>query len=200
MLAKQIVPKDLQTSKLNFPVKIRADGNCLPACGSVYAFGADINPELVRLHIIQELATIQEYYLDEKNVVKGYCHPSKPDEMRKSYAMYSDYFIPNQTLSDEGTRDIYQKEVRTVCQNKSYMGIWQTFALANALQMQMRTVYPDKVSPFVRKHLNRKIIPRVQVSEEEDMIMRTFKRLDNNSMSAIYWDPNQLVPLLQFSS
>ncbi|GFR62951.1 vertnin [Elysia marginata] len=184
-LARLYVPKDLKTSKLHFPVTVRADGNCLPACGSVYAFGEDINPELVRLHIIQELVTYQEYYLDKKNLVKGYCHPSKPNEMKKSYAMYSVYFIPNQTLSDEVIKDIYQKEVLALCKNKSYMRIGQIFALTSVLKMRIRNVYPDKGSPMVRKHLNRKFIPKVQVSEAEGMIMWTSTRHDNSSMSAI---------------
>ncbi|RUS85584.1 hypothetical protein EGW08_006667 [Elysia chlorotica] len=75
-------------------VTVRADGNCLPACGSVYAFGEDINPELVRLHIIQELVTYQEYYLDEKNLVKGYSHPNSHTRQDQFLELLCTYEAP----------------------------------------------------------------------------------------------------------
>lgn len=45
-----------------YPVVVRADGDCLPACGSVYAFGHDQRPAELRARIVHELACHSEYY------------------------------------------------------------------------------------------------------------------------------------------
>lgn len=131
--------------------------------------------------------------------MKGYGHQSKPLELLKAFAMYTDFFLPGQNLSFESIKHLYKKEVKAICENKSFMGIWQMFALSSVLKMPIRSVYPDKGNPIVRKHLNRRIVPRVQVSECEALIMWTSTRHHVSSMSDLYWIPNHFVPVLQFS-
>ena len=38
-----------------FPVKVRTNVNCLPGCGSVFAFGKDDHPAQIRVRIVHEL-------------------------------------------------------------------------------------------------------------------------------------------------
>ncbi|RUS85585.1 hypothetical protein EGW08_006668 [Elysia chlorotica] len=179
-------------------MRVRADGNCLPACGAVFAFGEDIKPKDIRIRIIEELVSNQNYYLDEKNLKKGYDKTSKDLEHIKAFAQYSDHIIPGQKLNAEVIKKLYEKEVMDICKDKSYMGIWQMFALATVLKMPIRRCYPSLgiSSPtLVMKHLNRLILPRIQVSNDEAAIMWTSTRLD---VSPYNWVPNHFVPILPF--
>ena len=165
--AKKVLSKDFKSQRQCFPVKVRADGNYLPACGAVFAFGEDIKPQDIRIRIIEELVLHQNYYLDEKNLKKGYDKPSKDQEINKAFAQYSDHFITGQKLKAEVIKQLYEKEVLDICKDRSYMGIWQMFALATVLKMPIRSCYPSLgiSSPtLVRKHLNRLILPRIKVS------------------------------------
>jgi len=38
-----------------FPVTVRADGDCLAAAGSVFAYGSDESPAELRVRIVKEL-------------------------------------------------------------------------------------------------------------------------------------------------
>ena len=59
------VPSDIPgQSQEPFPVKVRCDGDCLPACGALFAFGQDVRAGEMRLRIVQELAVNVSYYLD----------------------------------------------------------------------------------------------------------------------------------------
>ncbi|KAK3770097.1 hypothetical protein RRG08_041004 [Elysia crispata] len=72
-MAKQFVPGDIPFHSHGhlFPVTVRCDVDCLPACGAVFARGNDMCPEEIRVRIIQELAINADYYLDNKNLLKG---------------------------------------------------------------------------------------------------------------------------------
>ena len=51
----RIYPSDVPGPE-TYPVIVRADGNCLPACGSVYAFAHDRRPAEIRARIVHEMA------------------------------------------------------------------------------------------------------------------------------------------------
>ncbi|KAK3715465.1 hypothetical protein RRG08_003194 [Elysia crispata] len=198
-IAKKVLNKDFKCQKQHFSVRVRADGNCLPACGAVFAFGEDIKPQDIRLLIIQELVLHKSYYLDEQNLKRGYDLPCKDNELIKAFAQYSDHFIPGQKLNAEPIKQLYEREVMDLCRDKSYMGIWQMFALATVLKMPIRSCYPSlgiSCPTLVRKHLNRLILPRIQVSNDEAAIMWTSTRTD---MLPYNWVPNHFVPILPFS-
>ena len=101
----------------------------------MFAFGEDIKPQDIRLLIIQELVLHKSYYLDEQNLKRGYDLPCKDNELIKAFAQYSDHFIPGQKLNAKAKKQLYEREVMDLCRDKSYMGIWQMFALATVLKM-----------------------------------------------------------------
>ncbi|WAR31462.1 hypothetical protein MAR_034004 [Mya arenaria] len=118
-----------------YPVEVNTDGNFLPSCGSVYAFGNPDRPEEIRTRIIKELSENESYYLNNENLLKG--SVIKKNESTKNlsfqYAQYSEYFIPGMHLTQTLVRDIFQKGVMSLTENKSFMGIWQVFALSTIL-------------------------------------------------------------------
>ena len=105
VFAGRFIPKDVPcTCKLNLlAVKTRADGDCMFGTGSVFACGKD-DVDLVcelRLRVIIELVLYTDYYLDETNILNGFSHPTKPNEILKAYVMYSDKFDPSNRVWSE---------------------------------------------------------------------------------------------------
>ena len=99
VFAGRFIPKDVPcTCKLNLlAVKTRADGDCMFGTGSVFACGKDEDYLVfeLRLRVIIELVLYTDYYLDETNILNGFSHPTKPNEILKAYVMYSDKFDPS---------------------------------------------------------------------------------------------------------
>ena len=63
------VPNDLPIQcGQPFPIKVTCDGDCLPACGAIFAFGKDMRPAEIRVCIIHELVINANFYLDNKNL------------------------------------------------------------------------------------------------------------------------------------
>ena len=53
--ALKIFPSDIPGTVGCFPVTVRADGDCLAAAGSVFAYGSDESPAELRVRIVKEL-------------------------------------------------------------------------------------------------------------------------------------------------
>ena len=53
--AMDVYPNDVPDPRALFPCKVDADGNCLPSCGSVYAYGTGIKAAEMRVRILIEL-------------------------------------------------------------------------------------------------------------------------------------------------
>lgn len=73
------------------PISIYGDGNCLPRCGSLLAYGTEERHLEMRARIVLELAVHKSHYLN--NLVAAFC------------AQYSDHFI-GQELSELAVEEI----------------------------------------------------------------------------------------------
>lgn len=62
--AMDVYPNDVPDPRALFPCKVDADGNCLPSCGSVYAYGTGIKAAEMRVRILIELVLYDGVYLD----------------------------------------------------------------------------------------------------------------------------------------
>lgn len=72
------VPHDTITNC--FPVEVRANGDCLTACGSVFVHGRDtldFSPDEIRLNIIKELVSHKDSYLNKEYLSRGLACPQK---------------------------------------------------------------------------------------------------------------------------
>ncbi|CAG2186302.1 unnamed protein product [Mytilus edulis] len=190
----KLFPDDVCTDKTLFPVQVRADGNCLPACGSVFVFGNDSYADEIRAHIIKELSLNKKFYLDKNYLSNAFGTDDQNKNILKSFAMYSDEYTHGVVLTERSIEDIYEREIMQIRNSKTYMGIWQIFALASVIRRPIVSVYPKKGNPNVRKDLYRRIEPMEKDSDKPLYIMWTSTRLDMNNN---YWVPNHFVPLLE---
>ena len=62
-LALELYPDEYDIN--SFPVTVKADGDCLSACGRVFLYGNDRSSEEVRVRIISEFALNIDFYLDD---------------------------------------------------------------------------------------------------------------------------------------
>lgn len=145
--AAKNIPYDIPSDKELCPCELHADGNCLPSCGSVLAFGVTDHVDEIRVRIVVELVENENKYLDDnllspRNSMsinrKKKAYPSK------NYAQYSDTYIPGTKLNRQSIQKLYRAEVMAVKEDKCFMGIWQIHALASVLETPIYSVYPNR--------------------------------------------------------
>ncbi|CAG2232244.1 unnamed protein product [Mytilus edulis] len=192
----QIFPKDISQKELLelTPVRIGADGNCLPYTGSVFAFGDQKRAEEIRVRMIIEQTIFKDCYLDQDYLKRGTDNSYTNNALSKTYAMYSDEYIPNERLSLRKVEMVYKQEVMKITKNRSYMGIWQLFSLSSILCRPLFSVYPMLGNPNVRNDLHRLILPRQNIGLETAYVMWTSTRTDMNEKN---WVPNHFVAALK---
>ena len=190
------IPGDVPHEYDIYPCEVKSDGNCLPSCGSVFAYKTIEHCDELRVRIIEELVKNEECYLDNTFLSKGLNDVDESRNLTLSYCQYSEYYIPGLPLNNEEVKSIYQKEILSITEDKSYMGIWQLFALSSVLQTPIYSTYPMKGNANVRKDLNRLILPRQHSNREPVHILWTNTRDDIISEN---WVPNHFVPLLPLS-
>ncbi|VDI81079.1 Hypothetical predicted protein [Mytilus galloprovincialis] len=185
-----ILPSDIPHDVTLHPVKVSADGNCLPYSGSILVSGKEGMSEEIRVRIILESCIFKDAYLNQGFLERGF--REKNNSLAKTFAFYSDEYA-NEVLSNGEIERLYEREVLKICKNKSYMGIWQVFALASVLCRHIYSVYPNLGNPNVRRDLHRMIKPREIKSKETSFIMWTTTR---NDMRRNNWVPNHFIVLL----
>lgn len=143
---------------------VRADGDCLPGCASMFAYGNDNHPAEMRVRIIHELALHDDYYLNGDNLSRGLA-TSDPEKVIKNFYMYSPEYISDTKKEDmnyELFRSAFEGEAMKISKPKVYMGIWQVCAVSSILKSPVFSVHPRLGNPFVRFDLHRLILPRPQ--------------------------------------
>ncbi|CAC5422422.1 unnamed protein product [Mytilus coruscus] len=185
-----ILPSDIPHDVTLHPVKVSADGNCLPYSGSILVSGKEGMSEEIRVRIILESCFFKDAYLDQGFLERGF--REKNNSLAKTFAFYSDEYA-NEALSNGEIERLYEREVLNICKNKTYMGIWQVFALGSVLCRPIYSVYPNLGNPNVRKDLHRMIKPREIKCKETSFIMWTTTRQDMRRQN---WVPNHFIVLL----
>ena len=139
MLLYEFVP-----GSMTFPVVIKGDGNCLPRCCSVYAFGGEQLHEEIRLLTAMEQILHKKHYLSEDYLIKGL----PLNELRRK--LFKPTYITQFSHSYLGdhfpsaVEHIYDQEILQIHQPSKFMGVWQLFALASVLRTLICSVYPKK--------------------------------------------------------
>jgi hypothetical protein len=59
-----LCPDDIPSKKTIYATIVRADGDYLPGCGSVFVYGDDSHATELRLRIILELVLHEDYYME----------------------------------------------------------------------------------------------------------------------------------------
>ena len=113
-----LVPEILQENGY-CPVKIYGDGNCLPRCASVLAYGNESHFKEMRVRILMELVHNENKYLLDRYLSKG---ANQATEVAKTFAMFSEHFR-GEILTNLAIRRIYQHETLACC-NSSLFHLW----------------------------------------------------------------------------
>lgn len=138
------------------PVSIYGDGNCLPRCGSLLAFGQEDEHVELRVRLACELALNADVYLDDAFLGTGM---DKALPFAKFYATYTSHYTV-QGLTPDAIRDIFQLEVQEWVHGGTFAGMWQVHALSSVLGVALQSVYPQHGGFNVRPHLHRVVFPR----------------------------------------
>ena len=193
--AMDLYPSDVPDVRALYPCTVPADGNCLPSSGSVYGYGCpDFSAEM-RMRILCELVLNEETYLDDDFLHQGLPETEQGRSFAKSYAMYSDMWVPGMILNDAMIKSIYRMELYKIRVNYSYMGMWQIHALSSVLKAPIYSIYPEKGSPAVCRDLNRLVLPR-HGSENMSPIYILWTSTRDSEMVCEHWRPNHFVPCL----
>ena len=193
--ALDLMPADYAGSTIRFPVNIYGDGNCLPRCASVFAFGTETDENLIeiRMRIVHELVVNEEKYTDNSFLSIG-IEQYGQDDLPKIYTQYADTYKLGEKVTDAKIKQVYRSEVLVIRQDKEFMGIWQIHALSNILGCPIQSVYPEYAGYTVRQHLHRKIVPVQPKTAQQIFIMWTNTR--GKEREEALWNPNHFVVLL----
>lgn len=145
-----LVPNDDGLNSL-FPCLIYGDGNCLPRCGSLFAYGTEDKHLNIRARIVLHLVKYKEIYLNA-DFIRNDRRKSTNDA--PTFAMFSEFFS-GENLTELAVQRIFEKEVISIRKSGTYMRAWQMAALANVLNRPVRSVYLFYRGQTVRKELNR---------------------------------------------
>ena len=85
-------PNDVPDVRALYPCRVSSDGNCLPACGSVFAHKTEIYAAEMRLRIIIELDQNENLYLNNDFLKTGLTN-TRSKNLSFIYAQYSDMYV-----------------------------------------------------------------------------------------------------------
>jgi hypothetical protein len=107
---------------LKYPTIITGDGNCLPRCGSLFAYGSEEYHADTRTRIAVELIQHLDCYFDSTFLSRGWPDDRVPHPSALAYAQYSDYFNQGQ-VGPIQVEEIFNKEVNELLMSSTHMGI-----------------------------------------------------------------------------
>ncbi|XP_014676865.1 PREDICTED: uncharacterized protein LOC106816757 [Priapulus caudatus] len=180
-----------------FPVSINADGNCLPRCGSMFAFQHQNYWKEMRVRIAIEMALHSSCYISEEYLNKGH----HPNENQKKLAFMLTVF--SEAKLPEGLRidsthviaDAFGQVAMKTLANGSYMDMWAIFALASVLQCPIQSIYPDAGGKATRDLLNRIVEPRACRDRSAGVATIMWSSIRMSDEEAL-WTPNHFVACL----
>ena len=121
-------PKDLE------PIYTTGDGNCLPRVLSTALYGFEDNYNILHQRILIENVQNKNYYLDNNYLSKGTTRIHSCGTFSQQYTLFSgQFFHPVGGNIDDIVELVYKKEMLSVCNDKSFMGMWQLWAACNII-------------------------------------------------------------------
>jgi len=197
--ALQICPRDVSPDAPLFPIKVKADGDCLPHAGSILAFGHKHAQDEICVRTLMELVLYDDLYLSHEYLIRELVNKNTkfriPKNIPGNCVQYSGQYIPGIPITDATVKNIYQHEVMSIRSPRTYMGIWQMFVLSSVLQSKILSVYPKLGNESVQNDLGRLILPRCSSTNTTMYIMWTSTTASDTNI--VHWVPNQFVPLMK---
>jgi hypothetical protein len=196
-VAHELVPNDHQGHN-RFPACIYGDGNCLPRCGSLLAFGDEGYWKEIRVRITLEMALFSEAYLEGDHIRHGTDMTiTDLPKYRELLTLFSSAVLPGGKINQEVVKNAYDQITMESIKGGNYMGMWELFALSSVLGCPLTSIYPMVNSMTTRKVLNRMVHPREQRSLDVAAILWT--HTSKTPATTAIWSPNHFVPLLRMT-
>ena len=138
------------------PVQVRGDGNCLPRCGSLLAYGDEDHHTEMRVRIIFEMVQNSDLYLSDDFLASG----TDLQNLVKTYISYSGQAF-SINVTEEDMKNLFQNEVMNCRCPGAYMSMWGIHGLSSVLGVPVQSVYSQYGCFNVRKDLHRVVQPRI---------------------------------------
>lgn len=168
------------------PIHVYGDGNCLPRCASILAFGDEDQFTEMRVRIAIEMALHRDIYSNPNM-------SSVVANLPKKALLYSEHFV-GQHLTDGVLDKMFEDEVMGSVKNSQYMGILQVYAIATLFQMSLPSIYPENVGHNVRADCHHLVHPvRGNTSAEESDVGIMFTHTKGWHGLPAEWQPNHFV-------
>ncbi|XP_070205651.1 uncharacterized protein [Littorina saxatilis] len=168
------------------PIHVYGDGNCLPRCASILAFGDEDQFTEMRVRIAIEMALHRDIYSNPNM-------SSVVANLPKKALLYSEHFV-GQHLTDGVLDKMFEDEVMGSVKNSQYMGILQVYAMATLFQMSLPSIYPENVGHNVRADCHHLVHPvRGNTSAEESDVGIMFTHTKGWHGLPAEWQPNHFV-------
>jgi hypothetical protein len=190
--AQSDIPSDLCGRKE--ALSVVGDGNCLPRCGSIVAFGCEDKHLEIRTRMVVDMLVNEELYLEDKYLARGFTSKAPECGFASLFASFSDLYTM-QELTKSAIRDIYHHEVMKVIKPGYYCGIWQIFALANVLHHPLMSVYPSFSRGIVRSNLHRFVLPNTGLATDKTDSVHVLWTNNRDDIGKKNWMPNHFVIL-----
>ena len=140
---------------------IYGDGNCLARCGSFLVYGNEEHHLEMRGRIVMELAVHEDFYLRNRQMVKG-CRIESSPNVPKMFAMVSEH-LEGGKLGPVKIKNVLEREIVAATHPATYMGLWQVAALSSVLGRPVVSVYPQYAGHILRNECNRTFYPRSEM-------------------------------------
>lgn len=192
--SEELLGTVLLPGNVKIPCEVTGDGNCLPRCGSLIAYGMqEYHPE-IRLRLVDEMIMFQDKYLNNDYLARGWPRDQTPIP---TVDMYMDLCSSYAGRQNQGMTitDMFNREANDILKLGDFMGVLQLFALSSVLGCPLVSVYPSKGDPLSQRYLHRLILPREMRSAIPRFIMwtRTSPRGD------AFWGANHFTVLIPYN-
>ena len=110
--------------------------------------------------------------------------------------MYSGQFSDVNRITRATIIRIYREEAIAMTKRRTYIGIWQIFALSSVLGVKLFSVYPLLGNPNIHQDLHRLIKPR-NFRDEHAIAYIMWTSTRYRDMGSGHFAPNHFVPMLK---
>lgn len=144
------------------PKRTTGDGNCWYRSVSTSLFGYEEMHVALRLMLIVDACKNIDKYLDNNFMRKGAAVSYRGVSFPMLFAQFSPYHNPavqRAQMTPAYIRQVYIKEVMSLCHVGSYAGIWQIAQMANAIKRPITSHYPRRGEAQFVKDFNRSFFP-----------------------------------------
>lgn len=160
-----------------FPVETVGDGNCVPRALSLHCFGDQDSHLEIRVRIVHEMVSNSMDYM---------C--LSPEDLA--------FLFCNSDYQSDSPESVFRLEALNVCKTSVYMGMWQLMAAANALNVNLLSLYPRLGPSHYHSFYTRPLKARQTCSSHAFALFWTSTLEHESVMPQDYWTANHIVPLL----